>query len=56
MLIRSLMKRRIWWSETTKIGEAQFVWTQLKVPDIIEGQPKHQEDDNQLVKQYQQGD
>lgn len=43
MLIRSLMKRRIWWSETKNIGEAHFVWTQLKVQDIIEAQPTQQE-------------
>ncbi len=38
MLIRSLMKRRIWWSETKNINEANFVWTQLKVQTIFEGQ------------------
>lgn len=38
MLIRSLMKRRSWWEETKNIDEAQFVWTQLKIPTLLEKQ------------------
>lgn len=29
-LVRELMKRRYWFEETKCMGEAQFVWTQIK--------------------------
>jgi hypothetical protein len=38
MLVRSLMKRRIWWEEVADYRTANFVWTQLKIPSIYEGQ------------------
>ena len=37
-LIRSLMKKRIWWFETKNITEAHFVWTQIKVESVFEKQ------------------
>lgn len=33
-LIRALMKRRPWWSECQDCNEADFSWTQLKVPGL----------------------
>lgn len=31
MLVRSLMKRRIWWVEIDDPNIANFVWTQIKI-------------------------
>ena len=31
LLVKSLLKRRFWWVQTTEISEANFVWTQLKI-------------------------
>ena len=31
MLIKSLMKRRFWWTAVDDPKEANFVWTQLKI-------------------------
>ena len=36
-LIRETLKKRWWWSETHTMGEADFVWTQLKQTKIIFG-------------------
>jgi hypothetical protein len=41
-LIRSLMKRRSWWTEGS-IEQANFVWTQLKKQDIFSRQTQFQE-------------
>jgi hypothetical protein len=30
------MKKRWWWTEVYNINEANFVWTQLKVSEILE--------------------
>jgi hypothetical protein len=30
------MRKRWWWSEVYSINEANFVWTQLKVNEILE--------------------
>lgn len=34
-LIRSLMKKRWWWTETDDMMAADFIWTQLKVTQIL---------------------
>lgn len=39
-LVRSLMKRRYWWTEGP-IEQANFVWTQLKKQDIFNRQSEH---------------
>jgi hypothetical protein len=30
-LVRSIIKRRSWWTFTEKWEEANFIWTQLKI-------------------------
>jgi hypothetical protein len=37
-LIRALMKRRPWWTECCDLKDAQFVWTQIKVADVLASQ------------------
>ena len=39
-LIKGLMKRRPWFQLTEKAQDAQFVWTQIKIPSIFTNQPK----------------
>lgn len=39
-LIKGLMKRRPWFQLTDKAQDAQFVWTQIKVPSIFAAQVK----------------
>ena len=34
------MKRRPWFQLTEKAQDAQFVWTQIKIPSIFANQPK----------------
>jgi hypothetical protein len=34
-LIISILKKRWWWAETDDIAAANFVWTQLKVANVI---------------------
>lgn len=41
-LIKGLMKRRPWFQLTEKAQDAQFVWTQIKIPSIFANQPKRQ--------------
>ena len=36
MLIKSLIKRRYWWTVEESIGKANFVWTQLKVNNFYQ--------------------
>jgi hypothetical protein len=43
-LIKGLMKRRTWFQLTDKVQEAQFAWTQIKVPSIFASQPKGEKD------------
>lgn len=42
MLVRSLMKRRIWWDEVKTAENANFVWTQLKINSIYSNQSSYQ--------------
>jgi len=35
-LIRSIMKKRGWWMETENIDAANFVWSQLKIKDVLD--------------------
>ena len=37
-LIRRIMAKRPWWSETTQQENANFVWTQLKIYDVYKYQ------------------
>jgi hypothetical protein len=37
-LIRSLMKKRFWFEEVSSDREANFVWTQIKLPHLYEKQ------------------
>ena len=39
-LIKSIMKQRWWWSETSEPASAHFVWTQLKHQPTIDRQRK----------------
>lgn len=41
-LIKGLMKRRPWFQLTEKAQDAQFVWTQIKIPSIFANQSKRQ--------------
>lgn len=38
-MIRSILRRRAWWSFVEDPSEANFVWTQLKVNQFFETQP-----------------
>ena len=38
LLIKQLLRRRCWWSFEEDMGKCQFVWTQLKVGSVFEGQ------------------
>lgn len=42
MLVKSLFKRRKWWSFTQKIDDANFIWTQIKNNYIFAIQPNKQ--------------
>lgn len=35
-LIRSILRKRSWWSETNSMSKANLVWSQLKIPEVIE--------------------
>lgn len=35
-LIRSLLRKRGWWSEVDHMNKANFVWTQLKIPAVLD--------------------
>ena len=35
-LVRSLMRKRCWWTEVDSTSKANLVWTQLRLPGIIE--------------------
>ena len=37
-LIVSILKKRWWWCESEDMPSANFVWTQLKVPSILQKQ------------------
>lgn len=40
-MIKGLIKRRFWWSIVEeRTADCNFVWTQLKIPDIFERQKK----------------
>lgn len=41
-MVRGLLKRRFWWVEGSEKekGECQFVWTQVKVEGVFEGQKR----------------
>ena len=41
-MIKSLLKRRFWWTVCDNINseDVSFVWTQIKVNNIFEEQPK----------------
>ena len=40
MLIKSLMKRRFWWTQVDDPMQANFVWTQLKINNFYQFQKK----------------
>ena len=40
LLVKSLMKRRFWWTEVDDPKAANFVWTQLKINTYYQFQPK----------------
>ena len=53
-LVRSLIKRRGWWSFTEKWEEANFVWTQLKINNYIAMQQsgqKYETDEQNIAKE-----
>lgn len=37
-LIVSILKKRWWWSESEDMCSSNFVWTQLKIPSILQKQ------------------
>ena len=37
-LLKSLMKKRFWFEETSKLKNANFAWTQIKVESIFANQ------------------
>jgi hypothetical protein len=39
-LIRALMKKRAWFVEVDSVEEANFVWSQLKVKEMLEKEEK----------------
>jgi hypothetical protein len=39
-LIKGIMKRRPWFQLTDKAQDAQFVWTQIKLPAVLQSQRK----------------
>lgn len=39
-LIKGLMKRRPWFVLTDKVMDANFIWTQIKLPSIFQTQKK----------------
>lgn len=39
-LIKGIVRRRPWFVLTDKVQDAQFVWTQIKVPAIFTQQKK----------------
>lgn len=42
LLIKSLLKQRSWWLIVEKYDEScNFVWTQIKIPEIFKGQRKN---------------
>ena len=40
-LIRSLMRKRSWWAEVDNISKANFVWTQLRIQNVLEKLQQH---------------
>jgi hypothetical protein len=40
MLLKSLMKRRFWWTQVDDYKQANFVWTQLKINTYYQYQKK----------------
>jgi hypothetical protein len=39
MMVKEILRHRAWWSIVQEEGEANFVWTQLKVNSFFDGQP-----------------
>ena len=39
-LVKGIIKRRPWYQIVDKIGDAQFAWTQLKMPGFYVNQNK----------------
>ena len=37
-LIRRIMAKKPWWSETSQQDNANFIWTQLKIYDVYKNQ------------------
>ena len=35
-LVRSLMRKRCWWTEVDSTSKANLVWTQLRLPGVLE--------------------
>jgi hypothetical protein len=35
-LIRSILRKRSWWSESASLAKANLVWTQLKLPEVMQ--------------------
>lgn len=40
LLVKSLLKRRFWWTEVDDPKSANFVWTQLKINTYYQFEPK----------------
>jgi hypothetical protein len=44
-LIRSLMRKRGWWTEVDSVSKAHFVWTQLRVTAVLDRLETFSDDD-----------
>ena len=42
-MIRSLMRKRSWWVEVDSVSKANFIWTQLRIPTVINRLEVHED-------------